>query len=120
MQRRRGRRIDERADVGACNRIDAVAIDAPALQRRDIAPVEFGEALLGERCRGAELAGAESRRRAIARFQKQFGSGEAGVQRKRAAELHPLDDESRLRSDARGVLHHGRQIPIAARRERDD
>src|SRR5262249_53031512 len=91
------RRIDLRTYVAARNRIDLAVEQTPLLQRDDVDFVEGAKALLGERSRRAQLAGAERRQRPAGLGDQPLDPLETLLQRHWAVESPALDSVTRKR-----------------------
>src|SRR5205823_8934433 len=81
--------------------------------------VEIVEPLLGERRRGAQLAGGKSGARPAEAFEMALHESKPVGERERLGEPYTLDLEARLRGHAARVLEHRRDIPVTALLEHD-
>src|ERR1700730_12706655 len=104
VERRRGGRVDFRADIRAGNRVDLIAEDPPGGQPLDIMPIERDEPGVGKLRRGAQLAGAEGGRRASDAAEIGFDRIEAFGQRHGSREARALYTEAELSGNSAGVL----------------
>src|ERR1700737_451901 len=91
-----GFRIDFRTDIRASNRVALVAENAPGGQPLDIMPIERDEPGVGKLRRGAQLAGAERRRRASDAAEVGFDRVETFGPRHGSRETRALDAEAGL------------------------
>ncbi len=89
-------------------------IDAPALERGRVRPIEREEVLLGERRRRAQLAGAERGQRATDALEVGLDRRKAALERQRRSEPRPHDLEAGFGGDASGILEHGLDEAIVA------
>src|SRR6185436_2408065 len=113
VERGRGRPTILGTDVGAGNRVHAVLVQAPALERLHVPAVEVDEALLAEGFWRPELACAEGSRRTSCRRKVTLDGAEAVGERKRSREPGAMDLESRLGGSAGRVLENALDVAIA-------
>src|SRR5262245_9257653 len=105
--------MDLRTHIAARNRIDLAIKQAPFLQRDDVDLVEGAKALLGERSRRAQFAGAKRRQRPAGLGDQPLDPLEALLQRHWAVESHALDRVSRERRSPARKLKNARQKAVA-------
>src|SRR5690606_12449349 len=99
------------------DRVRVTLDDAPALERAGVDLGELAEALLGERGRRAQLAGAEGRVRAPEGREVLLDQVEAFAQRHDTREPRPLDAKARFGRHAARILRNRRNVAITASRK---
>src|SRR6266568_2601287 len=91
VEARLGRRVDLRADIAACHRIDAVLHHAPFDQGLDVDFVERLESFLGERRRRAQFASRKRRDRTPRTPEDFRDPRKTFPERHRIGEPHPFE-----------------------------
>ena len=115
MKRRLRRRVDLRTHVAARDRIDLAVEQAPFLQGDHVDFVEGAKALLRERRRRAQFAGAERRQRPPRLGDHSLDALETRFEGHGGAKTHALDGMTRQRRDPGRKLKHARHEAEAAR-----